>query len=100
MMITSREEVNNLIFVGFSFPSTDVHARILFETASRRRFETSGKEKGFNKVLFCYKQNNNNTDDSIKVLKSVFRNKEEINDNFSNGLEKDVDDILKAAQSS
>lgn len=73
---------DNLIFIGFGFPSTDMHTRILFESAARKR-------NGFKNIVLCYKGNNK---DAFHVASSMLRNKKRPVV-FSNGLDEIMENI-------
>ena len=56
----------NLVFVGFSFPQTDFHASVLFNTAN---LHGTG---GFNKLDFCYKGYDPEEEDTKARVKDIF----------------------------
>lgn len=70
------ENIDILVFIGFSFPETDHHARILFSSANRR--------KPFKKVIV-----NTGSDKSQDNYKSIFSKNALVQ--FPNG----IDDLVK-----
>jgi len=66
----------NLIFIGFSFPQTDFHARALFRTA-----HLNGAE--FRRVLLCHRGNQNLRD----TMQRVFNGRPTEFTEFNRGLE-------------
>ncbi|MBI4689918.1 MAG: SIR2 family protein [Nitrospirae bacterium] len=81
------QETDSIIIAGFSFPATDWHAQVLFESAGRKR-------GGFKKIIYCHKDDSKN-DDSKKV-RSIFGDADLIEE--SEGLEslsKNIDKFLE-----
>ena len=75
------------MFVGFGFPATDLHTRILFESASRKR-------NGFKSIVLCHKGNNK---DAFNLSKSLVRDKYRVVE-FTNGLDElmeKIDGVLR-----
>lgn len=69
----------NLIFVGFSFPQTDFHARALFRTAHLNHLNGNG----FRHVVLCHRGNQ----DLRNAAEQVFRGRPTEFTEFNGGLE-------------
>ncbi|MEK7847005.1 MAG: hypothetical protein AAB257_08600, partial [Nitrospinota bacterium] len=74
-------EPDSVIIVGFSFPATDWHAQMLFESAGSKR-------GGFKKVVYCHKDDK---PEKINEIKSIFGGADFIEE--SKGLESLADNI-------
>lgn len=78
------QEVNSLIFIGFSFPQTDFHVRTLLESVH--------KIKPFTNIILCTKNDNK----AYEAARSLFHEAKLIN--FGNGLEdmgERIDEVCK-----
>jgi hypothetical protein len=88
------KEADNLIFVGFGFPSTDWHIRALLESASTIR--------GYRNIIYCHK---NNTNDGYDAVKNIFQgtntretNTHEFNSGLEHLVEKDMQCLISIVQ--
>lgn len=79
----SLQEADSIIIIGFSFPATDWHAQILFESASRKR-------RGFKKIIYCRKDDNS---EKVNTIRSIFGDADFTEE--SEGLESLSDNIGK-----
>ncbi len=78
---------DKIIFIGYSFPISDFHSKRIFQIANMiRRIET---KKRVADILYCVGPNNNNEENSKRIVADIFGSESKIDIIFG------FDDLLQ-----